>query len=207
MLDLPTTIQDIGRESPAPHVNATIGPCVKEAVRARAKGQGLDEIAIREFLASDYPRLVAAVALISGSRPAAEDAVQEALARAWERSERGERIESLPAWVTTVATNLVRSGLRRLRAERRVRNQAVDAPAGAPIEQHVDIGRALRSLPRRQREATVLRYYLDMDVEGIARILAVSEGTVKTSLYRARRALATALAEPVPEEANDPAGP
>ncbi|HKZ76153.1 MAG TPA: hypothetical protein VJ259_05765, partial [Actinomycetota bacterium] len=55
----------------------------------------IDEIAIREFLYGDYPRLVAGVALVAGSRPAAEDAVQEALARAWERSERGEEIESL----------------------------------------------------------------------------------------------------------------
>lgn len=48
-----------------------------------------DEIAIREFLYTGYPRLVAAAALASGSRPAAEDAVQEALLRAWERSEKG----------------------------------------------------------------------------------------------------------------------
>jgi DNA-directed RNA polymerase specialized sigma24 family protein len=39
----------------------------------------VDEVVIREFLHTSYPRLVAAVALTSGSRPAAEDAVQEAL--------------------------------------------------------------------------------------------------------------------------------
>ena len=49
----------------------------------------VDEVAIREFLHTSYPRLVAAVALTSGSRPAAEDSVQEALLRAWERSEKG----------------------------------------------------------------------------------------------------------------------
>lgn len=43
----------------------------------------IDEIAIREFLYSSYPRLVAAIALASGNHPAAEDAVQEALLRAW----------------------------------------------------------------------------------------------------------------------------
>jgi RNA polymerase sigma-70 factor (ECF subfamily) len=68
---------------------------------------------------ADYPRLVGGLAAICGSRAAAEDAVQEALARAWERSERGERIESLKAWVTTVSLNLTKSGLRKLRAERR----------------------------------------------------------------------------------------
>jgi RNA polymerase sigma-70 factor (ECF subfamily) len=159
---------------------------------------------IREFLASDYPRLVAAVALISGSRPAAEDAVQEALARAWDRSERGERIESLPAWVTTVATNLVRSGLRRMRAERRARGRDPGRlPPSLTIESSVDIARALNALPRRQREATVLRYYLDLDVADVARTLGVSEGSVKTTLYRARQALALRLSEPIPVEGDD----
>lgn len=89
-----------------------VNPCGAPSVYRRA-GRGselLDEGTIREFLRTTYPRLVAAVGLISGSRPAAEDAVQEALARAWERSERGEHIESLQAWVTTVAMNLARSG-------------------------------------------------------------------------------------------------
>ena len=83
----------------------------------------IDEIAIREFLHGDYPRLVAGVAMVAGSRPAAEDAVQEALARAWERSERGEEIESLTAWVTAVSLNLARSRLRRVVAERRARER------------------------------------------------------------------------------------
>ena len=201
MLDLPTTIQDIG-QNPG-HAGQRNDRAVRQqGVRARAKGRGLDDIAIREFLASDYPRLVAAVALISGSRPAAEDAVQEALARAWERSERGERIKSLPAWVTTVATNLVRSGLRRMRAERRARSKPQPSPT-PNVEARVDIASALKTLPRRQREATVLRYYLDLDVAGVARTLGVSEGSVKTTLYRARQALAVRLGEPVPIEGED----
>ncbi|MGZ8611583.1 MAG: RNA polymerase sigma factor [Actinomycetota bacterium] len=57
----------------------------------------VDEIALREFLHTRYPHLVAAVALACGSRPAAEDAVQEALLRVWERSEKGENIESMNA--------------------------------------------------------------------------------------------------------------
>jgi len=37
----------------------------------------VDEVALREFLHTSYPRLVAAVALVCESRPVAEDAVQE----------------------------------------------------------------------------------------------------------------------------------
>jgi RNA polymerase sigma-70 factor (ECF subfamily) len=150
---------------------------------------------------------VAAVALACGSRPAAEDAVQDALARAWERSERGERIESLKAWVTKVALNLVRSGWRRALVERRHRSRAraderLAAPPRPP-DDLLDLQRALAALPSRQREAVVLHYYLDLPVVQVASALGVTEGTVKTSLFRARHALALALGEQDLEEAND----
>lgn len=141
---------------------------------------------------------------MSGSRPAAEDAVQEALLRAWERSERGERIDSLPAWVTTVSLNLARSGLRRVLAERRARARLSGADRAEPEDaDRIDLERALAALPRRQREAVVLRYYLGMDTREVAQLLHVNEGTVKSTLFRARAALARALGVPETEEAND----
>jgi RNA polymerase sigma factor (sigma-70 family) len=170
----------------------------------------VDENAIREFLATKYQRLVAALALISGSRPAAEDAVQEALARAWELAERGEQIRSPEAWVRTVAVNLIRSGFRRLGAERRARQALGVAersrPASDAADERVDVARALARLPRREREATVLRYYLALSVEEIAATMGVSQGTAKTTLFRARQALAETLGEHDMEEVNDLAG-
>ena len=107
----------------------------------------VDEVVIREFLHTFYPRLVAAVALTSGSRPAAEDAVQEALTRAWERSDKGEEIDSLEGWVTTVAMNLARSGLRRLRSERRARARLDASMVGEPpTADRLDVDRALAAL-------------------------------------------------------------
>src|SRR5688500_18437109 len=140
----------------------------------------VDEIAIRDFLHTRYPRLVAAVALVCGSRPPAEDAVQEALLRAWERSEKGEEIESLNAWVTTVSLNVARSGLRRLMAERRARSRLAAAalPGESPAGDRVDVERALAALPRRQREAVVLRYYLQMDTREVAEVLRSEERRV-----------------------------
>jgi RNA polymerase sigma-70 factor (ECF subfamily) len=161
-------------------------------------------------LATKYQRLVAALALMSGSRPAAEDAVQEALARAWERGERGEQIRSPEAWVRTVAVNLIRSGFRRLGAERRARRALGEAErstaASETADERVDVARALAKLPRRQLEAMVLRYYLALSVEEIAATMGVSEGAAKTTLFRARQALAETLEEHDMEEANDLAG-
>jgi RNA polymerase sigma-70 factor, ECF subfamily len=156
---------------------------------------------------ADYPRLVAALAVTSGSRALAEDAVQEALVRAWERSDRGEGIDSLSAWVARVALNLSRSTFRRMRAERRARARFPIPQNVAAAGEGLDLIRALEALPRRQREVTVLRYLLEFRVEEIAGILGVHEGTVKTSLHRARRSLAEALGASDPEEVDERAGP
>ncbi|MEX1264841.1 MAG: sigma factor [Actinomycetota bacterium] len=80
----------------------------------------LDDATIRELLRTDYARLVNAVALVSGSFAAAEDAVQEAIVRAWTSRE---SIESPAAWVAVVAMNLSRSAWRRTFAERKARER------------------------------------------------------------------------------------
>jgi RNA polymerase sigma factor (sigma-70 family) len=150
---------------------------------------------IRTFIATDYGRVVAAVALVTGSRASAEDAVQEALARAWEQTEKGKTIESLPAWVTTVSLNVARTGVRRLFAEQRARARLGRPDPHDELDRGsaLDVRRALAGLTRRQREVTVLRYYGGLDVLAIAETLGISEGSVKTLLFRAREALAAAL--------------
>ena len=175
---------------------------VPSATRRRAQtlgGQVYDD-RIREFVDGEYTKVVATVALVCGSVATAEDAVQEALARAWERLDRGDHIDRLPAWVTTVALNLARSQMRRWRSERRARDRLgplrddlSNAPA-ASGDAHA-VREALTALPRRQREVTVLRYYLGLDVREIAEHLDIAEGTVKAMLFRARQSLATALGD------------
>ena len=160
------------------------------------------------FLAGEYPRLVNAVALACGSYPAAEDAVQEALVRAWMRAERGERPESLAGWIAAVALNHTRSAWRRTIAERRATRRLADRirPAEAPSEDHVEVARALAALPRRQREVAVLRYLLQMSTAEVAAALGIGQGTVKSSLSRAREHLADALQVHEVEVTNDVQG-
>jgi RNA polymerase sigma-70 factor (ECF subfamily) len=170
---------------------------------AVASPTGLDEAAIRAFVIEDYPRIVTGLTVLCGSRAAAEDAVQDALAKAWERSERGEHIAELAAWVTVVARNMLRSWFRRVRAERRARAALAErgeTSAAGRVDDHVDVIRALGALTRTQRETTVLRYYLGMSVAEVASALGVSDGTVKSTLYRARQILAPALGVDEPTE-------
>jgi RNA polymerase sigma factor (sigma-70 family) len=170
----------------------------------------LDEDEIRRFVECEYARVVNAVALVCDSRAAADDAVEEALARAWVRLQRGDTIDSLVAWVTTVAMNEARGGVRRRRAEERARRrladrvgltEVADASAGAQAQ---ELRAALRRLPQRQREVTVLRYFLGYTTGEIAATLHVEPGTVKTCLHRARHTLAAALgeADDAPKEAS-----
>ena len=169
---------------------------------------GLDEGTIRAFVVEDYPRIVSGLSVMCGSRAAAEDAVQHALAKAWERSERGERIDQLAGWVTVVARNDLRSWFRRVRAERRARaalGHGVPTESESGADDRVDVLQALGRLTRAQRDTTVMHYYLGMTVAEVAAALGVSDGTVKSTLHRARQILAPALGvhEPTEEVTND----
>ena len=144
---------------------------------------------LRSFYDAHYGRVLGVVTLVTGSRAAAEDVVHEAVARAWER---GDRIERLDQWVLTVALNLARNRWRKIRRE--IGGRAVDRPVPAEEGRAVDLRRALRGLPSRQREVVVLHYLLDLPVAEVAQLLGLSPGGVKHALFRARRSLAGALA-------------
>lgn len=148
----------------------------------------------------DYVRLVRAVALFSGTLEGAEDAVQEALARAMEQVRKGRRIEHLGPWVVTTAFNQRRSHARRA-ARRRERGGELDAghpdgegpDADALGSQLLDLRDAVRSLPPRQRQVVVLHYYLDQPVSAVGDVLGIGENAVKNALHKARGSLLAAL--------------
>jgi RNA polymerase sigma-70 factor (sigma-E family) len=112
-----------------------------------------------------------------GERGDAEDVAQEALARAVVRWERvGDRPEG---WVTRVASNLAIDRIRR-------RRRPLPPPIGplGLVDPHLgergDLVAALRKLPRRQREAVVLRYLGDLSEADTALEMGCSVGAVKS---------------------------
>ncbi|HEV8162864.1 MAG TPA: sigma-70 family RNA polymerase sigma factor [Actinomycetota bacterium] len=152
------------------------------------------------FYAASFGRLVGQLALVTGDLHEAEDLAQEAFARASTRWARLRDYDVPEAWVRRVAlrlaANTARQGRRRAAALLRV-GPAPATPAASADAIAVDI--ALRALPIRYRQVVVLHYLLGLRVEEVARELAIPAGTVKARLFRARRALASKLAEPIPE--------
>lgn len=153
---------------------------------------------VEECIRAEYDRLVGAVAVVCESFALAEEAVQEAFARAWERQQRGYHFDHLAGWVATVALNLARSGRRRRKVEDGALRTLARRPAPPREDPHAvdDVVRsAVDGLPRRQRDVVCLYYFLDLDVATVAQLLGVSDGTVKTALSRARARLAVELVE------------
>lgn len=148
------------------------------------------------FYHASYPRLVGQLTVLTGSLEDAEDAVQEAFARASTRWARLRDYDAPEAWVRRVALNLATSGLRRAR-----RQLAALARLGAPATEPVHstdrlaIQAGLRRLPLHHRQVLVLHYGADLPVEQVAQQLRLPTGTVKSRLARARAALGAYLEE------------
>ncbi len=130
-----------------------------------------------------------------GTREDAQDVAQEALARALVRwSAVGSYAD---AWVARTATNLALD-LHRRRRLRRGQRDLGSQPASSVHADRLDLLTAVGRLPRRQRDAVVLRYLADMDEASVASVMGCSAGTVKQHVHRAVIALRAdpLLAEP-----------
>jgi RNA polymerase sigma factor (sigma-70 family) len=124
---------------------------------------------------------------IVGSREDASDIAQEALARAEQRW--GRLADQPHAWVARVASNLAIGYWRKAR-----RVAPAPAPAVPAVDtERIDLVRALKALPRRQREVVVLRYLADRPEAEVATLLRCSTGSVKTHATRGLAALRARL--------------
>jgi RNA polymerase sigma-70 factor, ECF subfamily len=153
-----------------------------------------DDGYVREVYEASYRRLVAQAYAVAGDRVEAEDAVQEAFARAVAAGDRFRRLDNPEAWLRTVALNVLRRRWRRASLFRAL-TPRLATPADVPgiSEDHVAVVEGLRSLPFQQRETLALFYLGDLSVQEIAATLGVADGTVKSRLTRGRTALAAVM--------------
>jgi len=142
-----------------------------------------------------FPRIHRTVALILRDYDAAQEVTQEAFLKLLENWRKVSSYEQPEAWVRRIA---IRMAVRRAGREtqRFVREQAADQPTRT-AEPDVELANAVAALAPRQRAAVVLHYYEDLPVLEVARVLNVSESTVKQHLHRARARLAEVLGEEV----------
>ena len=160
-------------------------------------GTGLESVHREE-----YAPLVRMAALVLGDADMAEQVVQDAFVRLYVRWGGLRRIDRPGAYLRTAVLNGCRSQLRHRRvSDRHEARRTVLAPTATPESEalasaeHDRMVGALRSLSGRQREALVLRYYLDLPEAEIAATMGVSPGSVKTHLHRGLAALAQLLEE------------
>jgi RNA polymerase sigma-70 factor (ECF subfamily) len=148
----------------------------------------------------EHPRVVSAVAAITGRPSVAADAADEAFTRACERWERVRGMGSAGGWVHRTALNVARRRLRRTDHERRLlrRFTAAHEPEAPPPAWSVEMWDVLRALPPCEREAIVLRHVGDLSVAEVAQAMGVTTGTVSSTLSSARHHLAELLGEPAP---------
>jgi RNA polymerase sigma-70 factor (sigma-E family) len=143
--------------------------------------------------------LIRLAVVMLGDRAAAEDVVQEAFCGLYRRWHALSDTENAQRYVRSSVINGCRSVLRR--RNRALPGLAEDPPgesaesAALISEEHQQVLTAIRRLPSRQREALVLRFYLDLDEEQIAASMRISRGTVKSTTSRGLAALGRILGE------------
>ena len=157
--------------------------------------------AVTNLFVAHHRRLVGLAALLVDDRQTAEDVVQEAfvgLHRHWGR------LRDPRSAVTYLNRAVVNGGRDRLRHGRRVvaaLPRMVPVPEGRSSAEHDVVAsdeadrlwQAITTLPTRQRQVLVLRYYLDQSEAEIAATLEVSRGSVKRHASRALTALSRTL--------------
>ena len=153
-----------------------------------------DDGYVREIFEASYRRLVVQLYGVTGDLVDAEDAVQEAFARAVAGGARWRDVDNPEAWLRTVALNVIRRRWRRAKIFTRLAPR-ISTPADIPgiSEDHVALMNAMRALPTAQREAVALFYLADLSVAEVASALDVAEGTVKSRLKRGRDGLQALL--------------
>jgi RNA polymerase sigma-70 factor, ECF subfamily len=138
--------------------------------------------------------------VILGDAQEAEDVVHDAFERAWRARDSLRDPDRFEAWLSRIVVNACRDRLRRRRTGPRV--VSLDSRPAGPGPEHASeadplaggaqrdaLHRALDRLAPDQRIAVVMRFYLDLEIDEIARRLGTRPGTVKSRLHRALHGL------------------
>ena len=150
-----------------------------------------------EFFRAEHARLFGALCLVSGDRHEAEEIMQDAFLRLWERWDRVSGLDDPPAYLFRTAMNVFRNRYRRaLLGLRRTVSLVPTEDALATVEDRDVVVRALRDLTPKQRAAVILTGYVGLTSGEAGRALGMRASTVRTIATRARAAIREKAGEP-----------
>ncbi len=167
----------------------------EDLVRGASSG---DADAFAAIAAPRVDRMFATALLILRDRGQAEDAVQEALVRAWRDLPSLRDVDRFDAWLRRLLVNACRDESRRQRRHASNLRLLPDHDRAAPdgrgeLGDRDALDRGLRELSTDHRAVIVHHYYLDLPLAEIANALGIPVGTAKSRLHHARLALREAI--------------
>lgn len=150
---------------------------------------------IKHALVAAIPNLRAFAISLSGNADRADDLVQEALVKAWDKIDTFQAGTNLKAWLFTILRNAYFSEFRKRRREVADGDGEYSAKLSVQPAQHGhldlnDLVAALEQLSEDQREAILLVAAEGFSYEEAAEISGCAVGTVKSRVNRARARLA-----------------
>ena len=155
-----------------------------------------EALSFEAFVETESARLFRALFLVTGDRHEAEEVMQDAFLRIWERWDRVGGLEDPTGYLFRTALNQFRT--RRRRAGLALRRTVALAPAGddfAQVEARDVVFRALRGLSPKQRAAIVVTALLGYGSDEAGAMLGMSAATVRMHASRARAQMKKTVGE------------
>ena len=181
------------------------------------RAQAGDFAAFAELINAQKNKIYALVRKLTGNTEDAEDIVQETFLRAIDKIDQFRGESSFGTWLYTIALNLTRAEYaKQKQAELRPIEEYLPTKGEVGEHSHAGSGlfdwrdphqileskqlssiidRVLGDLPYKYREAFILRYFEELPVKEVARVINESEAATKSRILRARLALRDELSE------------
>lgn len=169
-----------------------------------ARAEEGDQAAFRELVERYQGAVYNLAYRMLGNPDDAEDAAQEIFVRVYRQLARYDRGRKFSTWVLAIATNYCIDQLRRRRVQLVPLEQVVPwartreaGPERLALDQEAtdELQGLLKRLPEKYRAVLILRYWEELSCAEIGETLGLPEGTVKTQLHRARKAVERLMAE------------